>query len=701
MAKHLPGQKKYKLLEKVLKDKQSVLSVCRHAGISRTIFYRWKKEFQGHPDKFLDRKRRFWRQAPPEKEKLVLETVSKHPDYSSHKISQALGINHKGKLVLGNHGVQNVLRRLDLSTYKKRLAWKKNRLAIEKKPLWFERKKLSAQKRLEIIKKAVDGGEKVAVLCREFGISRVIFYRWKKRYLEGPKGLELQTLADKVRQVKRYWRQVESHVEQKILDLVLAHPEWSVPKLAVVIRQAQDVKEAGIKAPGYYGVQRVLERNNLNTYQRRLTYRESLRPTMAPQPTPIPAPVALGKPKIWRMLKAPFVTVPKLVTSLRSLLLVLFLTASSFFVFYRWILMLAHAAPGTQAGLIFATISLSFGAFFFIYSIKYYFTLILILGFSRQVSGPSVDTTSEVSPSEFSGGPSTSEVKKSTGSGFKGILERIFGPSAGSGLKGNGNGYKNGSGNGNGSGRTNLGIKGGLQPDLSQVKLERQPFVSIHLALYNEKRVVERLLTACTGMEYENPACRQAGYEIVVVDDSTDETTETLRSFLKRGQGETREIQENGMEKIVFTPRTPASPRITVIHRQSRAGYKGGALKVALENTDPRAEFVTIFDADFLPYPDTITQFLKYFQVTAGGLDFRKASSREPLAASFKKEIQLAANSPEASDSPIAAVQGYQWHVLNKSENWITRGVRSEYAGSYVIERSGAEALGGLKQIAG
>jgi cellulose synthase/poly-beta-1,6-N-acetylglucosamine synthase-like glycosyltransferase len=51
--------------------------------------------------------------------------------------------------------------------------------------------------------------------------------------------------------------------------------------------------------------------------------------------------------------------------------------------------------------------------------------------------------------------------------------------------------------------------------------------------------------------------------------------------------------------------------------------------------------------------------------------------------------------------SSIAAVQGYQWHVLNKSENWITRGVRTEYAGSYVIERSGAEVYQGLKHISG
>ncbi|MFC1727465.1 LamG-like jellyroll fold domain-containing protein [Patescibacteria group bacterium] len=51
--------------------------------------------------------------------------------------------------------------------------------------------------------------------------------------------------------------------------------------------------------------------------------------------------------------------------------------------------------------------------------------------------------------------------------------------------------------------------------------------------------------------------------------------------------------------------------------------------------------------------------------------------------------------------SAIAAVTGYQWHVLNKSENWITRGVRTEYAGSYVIERPGREILGLLKQIHG
>src|SRR5256886_16104682 len=49
----------------------------------------------------------------------------------------------------------------------------------------------------------------------------------------------------------------------------------------------------------------------------------------------------------------------------------------------------------------------------------------------------------------------------------------------------------------------------------------------------------------------------------------------------------------------------------------------------------------------------------------------------------------------------VAAVQSYQWHVLNKSESWLTEAVRAEYAGSYMIERPFQDAVGSLKMIAG
>ena len=183
-----------------------------------------------------------------------------------------------------------------------------------------------------------------------------------------------------------------------------------------------------------------------------------------------------------------------------------------------------------------------------------------------------------------------------------------------------------------------------MEYDLSAIQLERNPFVSIHVATYNEKRVIDRFLLAATAIEYDN-------YEVIVADDSTDETVQLLEQW-------------------------KSHPRVRISHRTSREGYKGGALKQALTLTDPSAEYILVFDADFIPYPDSITQFLKYFQQQRSGF-------------------------LTSSGSNIAAVQGYQWHVLNKSENWITRGVRSEYSGSYVIERSGTEIYRGLKQISG
>ena len=186
----------------------------------------------------------------------------------------------------------------------------------------------------------------------------------------------------------------------------------------------------------------------------------------------------------------------------------------------------------------------------------------------------------------------------------------------------------------------------GLVPDVSHISLDRRPFVSIHLPTYNERWVVNRLLEAITSLYYEN-------FEVIVCDDSTDNTKDIVLEWKNH-------------------------PKIKILHRESRQGYKGGALGEALKIMDPRTEFVMVFDADFLPYPDTVEQFLRYFKSVVGSLDQKMYSK-----------------------SNVAVLQGYQWHVLNKSENWITRGVRTEYAGSYVIERSSAEIYNGIKQIAG
>src|SRR5207248_4305368 len=78
-------------------------------------------------------------------------------------------------------------------------------------------------------------------------------------------------------------------------------------------------------------------------------------------------------------------------------------------------------------------------------------------------------------------------------------------------VKTNGHGLNRINGNGNGY----------------HIDLGYHPFVSVHVAAYNEKRVIERLLTALSELEY--PA-----YEVVVVDDSTDESVQILQRWVDR-----------------------------------------------------------------------------------------------------------------------------------------------------------------------
>jgi cellulose synthase/poly-beta-1,6-N-acetylglucosamine synthase-like glycosyltransferase len=170
-----------------------------------------------------------------------------------------------------------------------------------------------------------------------------------------------------------------------------------------------------------------------------------------------------------------------------------------------------------------------------------------------------------------------------------------------------------------------------------------EPFVSIHIATYNEKGVVGRLLEACARLNYTN-------YEVILVDDSTDGSMEMLEPW--------RHVDG-----------------FTIIHRDTRDGFKGGALTYALRAMDPRTEYVAIFDADAVPFPDVLRDLLYHF--------YSEGNPRpRPI--------------PE-----VGAVQSYQWHVLNKNESWLTAAVRTEYAGSYMIERPFQQVLGSMKMIAG
>jgi glycosyltransferase involved in cell wall biosynthesis len=115
-----------------------------------------------------------------------------------------------------------------------------------------------------------------------------------------------------------------------------------------------------------------------------------------------------------------------------------------------------------------------------------------------------------------------------------------------------------------------------------------RPRVAIHLPIYNERYVVSRLVDACAGMaeRYGAEAVR-----IVIVDDSDDDTA--------------REV-----DRVAARARSRGF-RVEVLRRESRTGFKAGALQFALESTSEN--FITVFDADFLPDQGFLVEALRHF----------------------------------------------------------------------------------------
>ncbi|MEE9510097.1 MAG: glycosyltransferase, partial [Candidatus Bathyarchaeia archaeon] len=95
------------------------------------------------------------------------------------------------------------------------------------------------------------------------------------------------------------------------------------------------------------------------------------------------------------------------------------------------------------------------------------------------------------------------------------------------------------------------------KPDMAPLDLQTDSFVSVLLPIYNEANVIDRLMTCCTSFDFPY-------YEVVVMDDSTDGTAAKLEAW-----------KDN--------------PRVKIVHRTSRKGWKGGALNAGLERIDAKS----------------------------------------------------------------------------------------------------------------
>jgi putative transposase len=127
---------------------------------------------------------------------------------------------------------------------------------------WMECNKMDAK--LKFVARLLDG-EKMAGLCREFGISRKTGYKIVERY----KDCGLEALTDRSRRPYRQANQLPFQVEKTILNIKNDKPHWGAPK----IRERLIRKFPEIKAPAKSTVHAVLDRHGLVTRRRDRRYR--------------------------------------------------------------------------------------------------------------------------------------------------------------------------------------------------------------------------------------------------------------------------------------------------------------------------------------------------------------------------------------------------------------------------------------------
>jgi len=118
--------------------------------------------------------------------------------------------------------------------------------------------------RLKFVARRLDG-EKMAPLCREFGISRKTGYKIFNRY----KDSGLEGLSDQSRRPYRHANRLPFQLERTILSIKRDRPSWGAPK----IREKLARQYPMVKPPAKSTVHAVLERHGLVKRRKRRRYK--------------------------------------------------------------------------------------------------------------------------------------------------------------------------------------------------------------------------------------------------------------------------------------------------------------------------------------------------------------------------------------------------------------------------------------------
>jgi len=128
--------------------------------------------------------------------------------------------------------------------------------------------------RLKFIGRLLDG-EKMAELCREFGISRKTGYKFWERYQKGG----LYGLSNRTRRPYRYANQLPAQIEEEILRIKREHSCWGAPKIREILTR----RYLNIHSPAISTVHCILDRHGLVTRRKKRRFKAQGTPLITTQ----------------------------------------------------------------------------------------------------------------------------------------------------------------------------------------------------------------------------------------------------------------------------------------------------------------------------------------------------------------------------------------------------------------------------------
>ena len=120
-------------------------------------------------------------------------------------------------------------------------------------------KRLPVEEKIKLIKR-VRAGESVARICRDAEISRTVFYKWQKKYLQSAPRSKKKVLSSKIVYGKNHWKKLPPEIERKVLKTAIKNPSFSAAKISKLVNVSA------------HGVWNILKQNELNNCQKRKAY---------------------------------------------------------------------------------------------------------------------------------------------------------------------------------------------------------------------------------------------------------------------------------------------------------------------------------------------------------------------------------------------------------------------------------------------